>query len=148
MGTEGRPHELNTGATTLGSYLKRCGPGRGVWESRATLRIQRNLKHKAVLPWLPVDIGKVHWHGIHAVAGIQAKADAVAVNREPDDTLLSAPTVAYSLVRSNALLVVERYRENVPVLRHEALHFIIWRAFKRYGHPEEFFMPCDKAYSE
>jgi hypothetical protein len=40
------------------------------------------------LPWLPVDIDKVHWHGIHAVAGIQAKADAVAVNREPDDTLL------------------------------------------------------------
>jgi hypothetical protein len=67
---------------------------------------------------------------------------------EPDDTLLSAPTVAYSLVRSNALLVVERYRENVPVLRHEALGFVIWRAFKRYGHPEEFFMPCDKAYPE
>jgi hypothetical protein len=54
----------------------------------------------------------------------------------------------FSLVRSNALLVVERYRENVPVLRHEALHFIIWRAFKRYGHPDEFFMPCDKAYPE
>jgi hypothetical protein len=63
-------------------------------------------------------------------------------------THFSAPTVAYSLVRSNALLVVERYRENVPVLRHEALHFIIWRSFKRYGHPEEFFMPCDKAYPE
>jgi hypothetical protein len=29
-------------------------------------------------------------------------------------THFSAPTVAYSLVRSNALLVVERYRANVP----------------------------------
>ena len=29
-------------------------------------------------------------------------------------THFSAPTVAYSLVRSNAVLVVERYRENVP----------------------------------
>jgi hypothetical protein len=63
-------------------------------------------------------------------------------------THFSAPTVAYSLVRSNALLVVERYRENVPVLRHEALHFIIWRSLKLYGHPEKFFMPCDKAYRE
>jgi hypothetical protein len=35
-----------------------------------------------------------------------------------------------------------------PVLRHEALHFIIWRALKLYGHAEEFFMPCDKAYPE
>lgn len=61
-------------------------------------------------------------------------------------THFSAPTVAYSLVRSNALLVVERYRANVPLLRHEALHFILWRALKLYGHPEEFFMPCDKAY--
>jgi hypothetical protein len=63
-------------------------------------------------------------------------------------THFSAPTVAYSLVRSNALLVVERYRENVPVLRHEALHFILWRSLGLYGHPERFFMPCDKAYSE
>jgi hypothetical protein len=63
-------------------------------------------------------------------------------------THFSAPTVAYSLVRSNAVLVVERYRENVPVLRHEALHFILWRALKLYGHPEKFFMPCDKAYPE
>jgi hypothetical protein len=63
-------------------------------------------------------------------------------------THFSAPTVAYSLVRSNALLVVERYRENVPVLRHEALHFILWRSLRLYGHPEKFFMPCDKAYSE
>ena len=63
-------------------------------------------------------------------------------------THFSTPTVAYSLVRSNALVVVERYRENVPVLRHEALHFTLWRSLKLYGHPEEFFMPCDKAYSE
>ena len=63
-------------------------------------------------------------------------------------THFSTPTVAYSLVRSNALLVVERYRENVPVLRHEALHFILWRSLKLYGHPEKFFMPCDKAYPE
>jgi hypothetical protein len=63
-------------------------------------------------------------------------------------THFSVPTVAYSLVRSNALLVVERYRENVPVLRHEALHFILWRALRLYGHPEKFFMPCDKAYPE
>ena len=63
-------------------------------------------------------------------------------------TRFSAPTVAYSLVRSNALLVVERYRENLPVLRHEALHFILWRSLKLYGHPEKFFMPCDKAYPE
>jgi hypothetical protein len=63
-------------------------------------------------------------------------------------THFSAPTVAYSLVRANALLVVERYRENVPVLRHEALHFIIWRSLKLYGHPEKHYMPCDKAYRE
>jgi hypothetical protein len=63
-------------------------------------------------------------------------------------THFSAPTVAYSLVRSNALLVVERYQENVPLLRHEALHFILWRSLRLYGHPEEFFMPCDKAYPE
>jgi hypothetical protein len=61
-------------------------------------------------------------------------------------THFSAPTVAYSLVRSNTLLVVERYRGSVPVLRHEALHFILWRSLRLYGHPEQFFMPCDKAY--
>ena len=60
----------------------------------------------------------------------------------------SAPTVAYSLVRSNALVVVERYRANLPILRHEAIHFIIWRLLRLYGHPEEYFMPCDKAYPE
>ena len=53
-----------------------------------------------------------------------------------------------ALVRSNALVVVKRYRENVPVLRHEALQLILWRSLKLYGHPEEFFMPCDKAYPE
>ena len=75
-----------------------------------------------------------------------------SLSRASDSTFagthFSAPTVAYSLVRSNALLVVERYRENVAVLRHEALHFIIWRSLKLHGHPEEFFMPCDKAYPE
>ena len=60
----------------------------------------------------------------------------------------SAPTVAYSLVRSNALVVVERYRGNLPLLRHEAIHFILWRLLKLYGHPDEYFMPCDKAYPE
>ena len=63
-------------------------------------------------------------------------------------THFSAPTVAYSLVRSNALLVVERYQANVPLLRHEALHFILWRSLRLYGHPDKFFMPCDKAYPE
>ena len=61
-------------------------------------------------------------------------------------TRFSAPTVAYSLVRSNALLGGGAVSGNVPVLRHEALHFILWRSLKLYGHPEKFFMPCDKAY--
>lgn len=58
----------------------------------------------------------------------------------------SAPTIAYSLVRSNAVVIVERYRTNLPILRHEAVHFILWRLLKLYGHPDEYFMPCDKAY--
>lgn len=57
-----------------------------------------------------------------------------------------SPTVAYALVRTHALVVVERYRENVPVLRHEALHFLLWHALKRYGHPDEVFGPCDREF--
>lgn len=58
----------------------------------------------------------------------------------------AAPTIAYSLVRTGVVLVVERYSANVPLLRHEALHFILWRARKLYGHPGEFYWPCDRAY--
>lgn len=59
-----------------------------------------------------------------------------------------SPTIAYALVHTNAVLVVERYQANIPVLRHEAIHFIIWRSLQMYGHPDEFFYPCDKAYTE
>ena len=58
----------------------------------------------------------------------------------------SAPTVGYSLVRSGYVLVTDEYRENVYLFRHEALHFILWRAEKVLSHPESLFGPCDKAY--
>jgi hypothetical protein len=104
------------------------------------------------LTTLPTPIGEAPSMLVVPVARTMRVRDMTldSLNYASDSTFagahFSAPTVAYSLVRSNALLVVERYRANVPVLRHEALHFIIWRSLRLYGHPEEFFMPCDKAY--
>lgn len=60
----------------------------------------------------------------------------------------SPPTVGYSLVRTNAILLTEEYRFNKYLLRHEALHFIAWRAAEILGHPDDLFWPCDKAYDE
>ena len=55
----------------------------------------------------------------------------------------SAPTTAYSLVRSDRIVVVERYRENPFVLRHEALHFMLWRSLKIIYHDEKYFPACN-----
>ena len=56
-------------------------------------------------------------------------------------------TVAYSLVRSKVIVIVQGYRQNVYVLRHEALHFIIYRAEGAVGHPARAFNPCDRDYN-
>jgi len=58
------------------------------------------------------------------------------------------PTIGYTLVRSGGILIAERYKNNLPVLRHEALHWIIWHQRKILGHPPEFFVPCDQYYDE
>lgn len=55
-------------------------------------------------------------------------------------------TVAYSLVRSGVIVITQSYRQNVYTLRHEALHFIIWRAERAIGHPRRAFIPCDQDY--
>jgi hypothetical protein len=108
----------------------------------------------ARLSTLPIPLGEAPTMLVVPVARTMRVRDMTldSLNYAADSTFagthFSAPTVAYSLVRSNALLVVERYRANVPLLRHEALHFILWRSLKLYGHPEKFFMPCDKAYPE
>jgi hypothetical protein len=56
-----------------------------------------------------------------------------------------APTIAYALLHSNIVLVTESGSRHHSTLRHEALHFILWRARSIYGHPMEFFTPCDTA---
>lgn len=55
-----------------------------------------------------------------------------------------APTVAVSLVRSNFIVITAQYQANQYVLRHEALHFMLWRErLAPLGHPEAYFRPCD-----
>jgi hypothetical protein len=58
----------------------------------------------------------------------------------------SAPTIGYALMRSGVIVITAEYQKNPYVLRHEALHFILWRQFGVLGHPIEFFGPCDELY--
>lgn len=55
-----------------------------------------------------------------------------------------SPTVATAIIRSNFIVVTEPYRANPYVLRHEALHFMLWRLkLVPLGHPRKYFGPCD-----
>lgn len=56
------------------------------------------------------------------------------------------PTIGYSLVRTGVILMAATYRANPYVLRHEALHFMLWRQYRKLAHPKEFFEPCDAHY--
>jgi len=56
----------------------------------------------------------------------------------------TAPTIGYALLHSNVVLVTEKGSRLTSTLRHEALHFILWRLGSIYGHPTEFFDPCDR----
>jgi hypothetical protein len=61
----------------------------------------------------------------------------------------SAPAIGYTLLRSNVVLVTEPYRENTIMLRHEAIHVILWRVLRLYGHVPQtvpYFMKCDTYY--
>lgn len=56
------------------------------------------------------------------------------------------PTVGYALIQSNFILAAYRFHKNKYMMRHEALHFLLWRQKRMYGHPIEFFGPCDQYY--
>ena len=54
------------------------------------------------------------------------------------------PTIGEALIHSNIIFVTETFQANPYVLRHEALHFLLWRLkLAPLGHPVEFFGPCD-----
>jgi hypothetical protein len=54
------------------------------------------------------------------------------------------PTIGYSMIAENVILVTEPIMANPYVLRHEALHFLLWRLkLASLGHPKEYFGPCD-----
>lgn len=58
-----------------------------------------------------------------------------------------APTVAVSLVHTNFIVITAQYQANPYVLRHEALHFMLWRQrLAPMGHPRAYFGPCDIDY--
>lgn len=55
-----------------------------------------------------------------------------------------APTIAVAMIHSNYIIITAPFQANPYVLRHEALHFILWRLrLAPLGHPKEFFGPCD-----
>ena len=59
----------------------------------------------------------------------------------------SPVTIAYALIKSNVIVMVSEWRANPYVLRHEALHFMLWReGLAHLGHPPEFFNACDRDY--
>ena len=59
----------------------------------------------------------------------------------------SGPTVGYSLVKTGVILAAYRFQKNKYLLRHEALHFLLWRQKRTPGgHPKEYFGPCDANY--
>ncbi len=60
--------------------------------------------------------------------------------------VVGPPTIGYSLIHTNVIILAERYRANKYVLRHEALHFLLWRNGVILGHPVEYFGPCDRDY--
>jgi hypothetical protein len=54
------------------------------------------------------------------------------------------PTIAEAVINSNFIVVTEPFQANPYVLRHEALHFLLWRLkLAPLGHPKEYFEPCD-----
>lgn len=64
---------------------------------------------------------------------------------------LSAPTVGYTLYRSDVVLVAERFRTNRITLRHEAIHMILWRSARIWGHlPNtiKYFLTCDENFGD
>lgn len=62
----------------------------------------------------------------------------------------SAPTVGYTFVHSNAIVIVARYEAHDTLLRHEAIHKILWDTLRLFGHTveinEKYFRPCDREY--
>lgn len=65
----------------------------------------------------------------------------------------SQVTEAYTMQHSHRVVVVARYAHNIPLLRHEAIHWILWHASwdrqdETFGHPPEWFGPCDRYYDE
>lgn len=69
------------------------------------------------------------------------------------DNGFSQVTEAYTMQHSHRVVVVARYAHNIPLLRHEAIHWILWHASwnrqnETFGHPPEWFVPCDQYYDE
>jgi hypothetical protein len=58
----------------------------------------------------------------------------------------SAPTIGFAMVRSNVVIVTEEYRINKYLLRHEALHHIMWRIERQLNHDPLVFLPCGDHY--
>lgn len=55
-----------------------------------------------------------------------------------------APTIGYSLLHSDVVIITSAYATNLRVLRHEAIHFWLWRTKKLLGHPDPQFQVCDR----
>jgi hypothetical protein len=63
----------------------------------------------------------------------------------PDATHWTSPTIGYALIKTHRVLIADRYKDSFKVLRHEALHILLWAADRTYGHPEKVFIMCDDA---
>jgi hypothetical protein len=130
-----------------------------VWEEARACFIEQ-LKHQPDASRLIADALRAQKPDLRIVPG----AHTIRLRDMTLDSLLAIrdteylsrfqnPTPAYALVRENLVLVVSQWSGFTGVLRHEALHSLLWQTgdarfkYANFGHPAWVFQPCDLALS-
>ncbi len=90
----------------------------------------------------------------HTLRVVDMTLDSLVALRDTTALLgrFQNPVQAYTLVRSGVVLATTRAASNRGILRHEAIHWLLWYAVpveKRadlYWHPPQYFRRCDWEY--
>lgn len=99
----------------------------------------------------PPPVAVVPWAKTFRVRDLAVDSLVASIDPKAVTGAFGPPTVGYTLYHSNVVLVTEKFRDNIVTLRHEAIHMILWRTTKLWGHLEntqKYFDKCDLHYGE